>query len=229
MPPGKESTDRASQPKGLTIDDLSEFVFEILNVKFEECIGVDFYTGRYDTREIMFKSEVDTTKYIITEPMVFKEHEIVTKKMLNDVTKVTFKNVPMYVPDEEIIHLCGIYGTVQNNKVYWEKQRVTTSTKRGILVSPIRYVLMNLNNGSMFKNFYWMEGPMSGDPGRRITVLHQGQAKQCSHCFLTASTGCKGAGNGRACFSANGERAKMSVYMEALKITTGYVYNSIIN
>ena len=113
----------------------------------------------------------------------------------------------MYVPDEEILHLCGVYGTVQDIKVYWETQRVTTSTKRGILVSPTRYVLMNLNNGSKFNNFYWMEGPMAGDPGRRITVLHHGQTQQCSHCFLTATTGCRGASNGRACQAANGERA----------------------
>ena len=63
---------------------------------------------------------------------------------------------------------------------------------------------------------------MAGDPGRRVTVLHHGQAQQCSHCFLTASTGCKGAGNGRACSKTDQVRAKMSTYMYALKTTTGY-------
>ena len=144
IPYGKDPRDPANQPKGLNIDDLSKLVFEFINVKFEECHGVDFYTGRYDTREIVFKPEVDTTKYITTEPLEFKQHEIVIKKMLNEATKVTFRNVPIYVPDEEILHMCGVYGTVQDNKVYWEKQRVTTSTKRGILVSPTQYVLMNL-------------------------------------------------------------------------------------
>ena len=63
---------------------------------------------------------------------------------------------------------------------------------------------------------------MGGDPGRRITVLHHGQTQQCSHCFLTASTGCKGAVNGRACSKTDQIRAKMSTYMQALKTTTGY-------
>ena len=218
----KDNDGEIIQPKSLTIDDLSEFVFEILNVQFDECVGVDFFTGRYDTREILLKPQVDTSKYITKEPLVYKQHEITIKKMLNGATKVTFKNVPMYVPDEEILHLCGIYGTVQDNKVYWEKFRVTTSKQKGVLLSPTRYVLMNLNNGAMFNNFYWMEGPMPGDPGRRVTVLHHGQKQQCSNCFLTASSGCKGAGNGRACAAANVERAKMSSYMEALKISTGY-------
>ena len=143
-------------------------------------------------------------------------------KMLSDVTKVTFKNVPFSVPDEEILHLCGIYGTVVDNRVYREQLRITTSKKKGILLSPNRFVLMNLNNGAKFHNYYWMEGPMAGDSGRRITVLHPGQTQQCSHCFLTASTGCKGAGNGKACLQTGTERAKMSNYMQALKNNTGY-------
>ena len=170
----------------------------------------------------MLKPEVDSSKYITCEPIVYKDHEITVKKMLNDVTKVTFRNVPMYVPDEEILHLCGVYGTVVDNRVYWEKMRITTSSKKGVLTSPTRYVIMNMNNGASFNNFYWMEGPMSGDPGRRITVLHHGQRQQCFNCLRTAISGCKGAGNGRACVKANGERAKMSNYMEALKATTGY-------
>ena len=37
--------------KNLTFDDVSELIFEIINIQFEECIGVDYFTGRYDTRE----------------------------------------------------------------------------------------------------------------------------------------------------------------------------------
>ena len=66
---------------------LSEYVFDILDYKFEveEYVGVDN----------LLKSELDYTKYISTEPMVFKEHKIMVKKMLNDGTKVTFRNVLM--------------------------------------------------------------------------------------------------------------------------------------
>ena len=159
------STETTSEVKSLTFDDISELIFETLNIQFEECVGVDYFTGRYDTREILLKPEVDATKYITAEPIKFKDHDITVKKMLIDVTKVTFKNVPMYVPDEEILHLCGIYGTVVEDKVHWEQLRITTSSKRGVLVSPTRYVIMNLNNGASFNNFYWMEGPMAGEVG----------------------------------------------------------------
>ena len=33
---------------------------------------------------------------------------------------VTFKNVPLNVPDEEIIHLCISYGSSVENKVHYE-------------------------------------------------------------------------------------------------------------
>jgi hypothetical protein len=168
-------TNEVINPKYLTMDDISELIFDIINIKFEECVGVDYFTGRWDTKEIMMKPGVDTSNFITTEPITFKSHEIIVRKMLNDVTKVTFKNVPMYVPDEEILHLCGMYGTVVDNKVCWERLKISTSTTKGFLVSPTRYVMMNLNNGSALNNFYWMEGPMAGDPGRRVTVLHHGQ------------------------------------------------------
>ena len=218
----RDNGDIIHKPRNLSFDDISEFIFETLSIQFEDCIGVDLNTGRYDTREIIMKPGVNTDIYITKEPLIFREHEMSVTKMLNDVTKVIFKNVPMYVPDEELLHLCGVYGTVTDNKVHWETQRITTTTKKGILVSPTRYVMMNLNNGAMFNNFYWMEGPMASDPGRRITVLHHGQTQQCSNCFLTATTGCKGVGNGFACAKAGVPRAKMSAYMLALKTKTGY-------
>ena len=149
-------------------------------------------------------------------------HEVNVVKRISDVVKVTFKNVPLSVPDEEILHLCGVYGNVTENEVYRDQIKITTSKQKGFLLSPTRYVYMNLNAGSEFKNYYWLEGPMEGDIGRRITVLHSGQTQQCSNCFLNASTGCKGLGNGKACSDSGTPRAKMTSYMQAIKMETGY-------
>ena len=208
--------------KNLSFDDVSELIFETLGFQFEDCIGVDYYTGRYDTREVHLKSNVDPSKYITREPVVFMNHEVTVSKMITDVVKVVFKNVPLYVPDEEILHLCGYYGNVVDNKVHKEQLRIVTSKKNGLLLSPTRYVLMNLDCGASFRNYYWLEGPMANDGGRRITVLHAGQAQQCSNCLLTVSSGCNGAGNGKACAAIGTPRAKMNVYMQALKVETGY-------
>ena len=59
-----------------------------------------------------------------------------------------------------------------------------------------RYVNMKLTPDKQFKNFYWLEGPLEGDRGSRITVLHAGQEKECSH-FLRREVDCPGAGVGK--------------------------------
>ena len=65
---------------------------------------------------------------------------------------------------------------------------------------------------------------MSGDQGRRVLVLHNGQTSQCSHCLKKAGPGgCPAGGNGRACNTMGTPRAKMLNYMLSLKAQLGYV------
>ena len=78
-----------------------------------------------------------------------------------------------------------------------------------------------MNPGYQFENFYWMEGPLAGDTGCRITVLHNGQVQQCSHCLKRANL-CPGGGNGKSCESLKTPRGKMSDYMSYLKERHGY-------
>ena len=204
--------------KTLTEIDLSEFLFEVMNLKMEDCEGIGLRSYRYDTKEVKLKRGVDPTPYLTTTPVVFKDHEIIVQKQLNNVTRVSFKNVPFSIPDEEIVHLCTRYGEPIGNKVTYEKN---SKVARG-LAGSTRYVDMKMNPGVQFENYYWMEGPLSGDLGCRITVLHNGQIQQCSHCLKRANL-CPGGGNGRACESLKTERGKMSDYMLYLKEKHGYV------
>ena len=66
-----------------------------------------------------------------------------------------------------------------------------------------------------------MEGPLSGDQGCRITVLHNGQVQQCSHCLMRANF-CPGGGNGRACERLKTPRGKLADYMKYLKEKHNY-------
>ena len=203
--------------KTLTEADISELFFDIIKLKIDDCEGIALRTYRYDTKEIKLKRGTDPTPYLITSPITFKGHEITIKKQMNNLTRVTFKNVPFNIPDEEIINLCQIYGEPLNNKVNYERPTLNT---RGVPGSS-RFVEMKLNPGAQFENYYWMEGPLAGDLGCRITVLHNGQVQQCSHCLRRANL-CPGGGNGKACESLNTARGKMSDYMSYLKEKVGY-------
>ena len=201
----------------LNESDLSEFFFDVLNLKVEDCLGIALRTHRYDTKEIKLKQGVDPTPYLSGGSILFKGHEISVKKQMNNLTKVTFKNVPFNIPDEEIINLCHIYGEPINNKVYYENP---TRNTRGIPGST-RYVEMKMKPGVQFENYYWMEGPLCDDQGCRITVLHAGQVQQCSNCLKRAQS-CPGGGNGKACETLKTPRGKIGDYMRYLKERFNY-------
>ena len=205
--------------KSLTFDDLGELIFDVLKIKVDECISFDYNTGRYDSKQIKFKPGVSLDNYVFTSPIIFKDHEITTKKQLNNITRVTFKNVPLNVPNEEIINLCLCYGKPVENHVYHE---VLMNAKNKGHTGSTRYVDMEFVKGMSMENYYWLEGPLQGDQGRRVLVLHSGQTPQCSNCLKKGNSGCPAQGNGKICTEMKTPRAKMNNYMNSLKIKVLY-------
>ena len=133
------------KPKSLTFDDLGELIFDILKVEPKECLTFDYNSGRYDTKEIKLKPGIDASKYTTTEPITYKDHLVTVNKQLSNITRVTFKNVPLNVPDEEIIHLCLCYGAPIDMKVHYET--LTNPRNKG-MASSTRYVDMLMNQGA---------------------------------------------------------------------------------
>ena len=161
---------------------------------------------------------VPVHEIIARSPVTFKEHNVTVSQQRLNITRVTFRYVPLNVPDEEIINLCLTYGKPVDNVVFYE--RLSNPRNKGHTGST-RFVDMELNEGMTFNNYYWLEGPLSGDQGRRILVLHSGQDQQCSNC-LGHSSHCPANGNGKLCTEMKTPRAKMSSYMNGLKISVGY-------
>ena len=130
------------------------------------------------------------------------------------------------IPDEEIINLCLVYGQPQG----WVTREKLTNNKDKGKIGSNRSVDVLLSEGSAFENFYWLEGPLPGDQGRRITVTHQGQPQQCSNCFSydipkygkPLSARCPAQGNGNACKMMGTPRARMNPYMKELEKLVGY-------
>ena len=160
---------------------------------------------------------MDPNKYITKELISYKNHLIDVRSMSGSITRVTFKNVPFNIPDEEIINLCECYGEPINNQVSYEK---ASSNTRGVAGS-VRYVEMNMVPGKQFENYYWMEGPLESDRGCRITVLHTGQVQQCSHCLRRADS-CPGGGVGKICEKKGTAKGLISDYMKHLKLHHNY-------
>ena len=207
-----------TKPRPLTFEDLGEFLFDTLEINPTDCVTFNFSTGRYDQREIKFKPGVDTNPFLREPAVTFKNHSISVRKQRQGVVKVTFKNVPLNVPDEEILNLCNSYGKPVGN-VYYEKLQ---NIRGFVLTGSTRFVDVEMEQGISFENYYWLEGPLPGDIGKRIVVLHNNQPPQCSHCLRRAGLGCPAMGNGKACERTGTGRARMNEYMESLKKKIGY-------
>ena len=94
---------------------------DVVKLDVEDCAGLSLSTNRYDTKEINLKPGVEASKYTTKAPIVFKGHSITISQQQVGTTKVTFKNFPWNIPDEELINLCEVYGTPINNLVSYEQ------------------------------------------------------------------------------------------------------------
>ena len=145
--------------KPLSHDDLAELIFDILLINFNQCLEFKYSTGRYSVREVKFKPGVEISQFV-KNGIVFKGHDVFTKKQVNTLTKVTFRNVPFNISDEEAIELCKCYGTLVNNRVHYER---LFNTRNKVTMGGNRWVETEMRPGVCFNNFY---------TGCRDTVLH---------------------------------------------------------
>ena len=134
----------------LTYDELGELIFDIIKIDRSDCITFDYNTGRQDTKHIQLKPSVQIDQFVTPTPFLFKGYEVSVRKQLSNITRVTFKNVPLNVPNEEVLNLCKSYGTPLDNKVYYET--LTNNRNRGMQGST-RFVDMELGKGMSFMNY----------------------------------------------------------------------------
>ena len=215
-----------SKPMNLSELHMSQLITDTLKIPLANCIKLDSQTGRYNKRELLVKPDTDLTNALTSDtPKSFRQHEIRVTKISNAATKVIFKGVPIPVPDEELLHLCEHYGDLVDKKVTRQTIRLGNDTKHDIM-SSTRSVQVRLHPGKYLKNFYWLAGPNQGERGRRVTVLHDNQPPQCSHCFkcspppnhtLGPSQYCRGGGNGKLCKSLETVRTSMNAYIRSLR------------
>ena len=168
------SEGNVTRHRNLYFDEIGTFLFDVLKISPNDCLRYNYSTGRFDTKEVMFKPGVNLTPYL--GQFEFLEHEVTTRRQRSNVTKIVFKNVPLNIPDEEIVHLCESYGKPTDFIVHYEK---LTNHKNKGMVGGTRYMEVELFTGAALNTFYWMKGPLSGDTGSRVTVLHPGQVQQC--------------------------------------------------
>ena len=227
------STKSASAEPGkspMKNDDWGDLIFDAFGVKLEEVTGIGFNAGNKSViaAEVHLKKEIDTTKYV-GEIKVFNGMTFTATEEENASTKVTFKGVPLTVPNEELYHLIRSYGgRVLEEKVHYEAYVHTTPKGVPIVVkSNTRYVQATFPPNKRMRRFYWLAGPLPKDPLRRIVAEHSGQlGRDCGHCLRNSADPidpCNYNGKTSACRKYFFEgRLTLSKYLKKLRDEDGY-------
>ena len=172
----------SSDKKSMNISDsqLGDFIFNELKLPVDDVLRLGFSTGHNDTKEILVKFSTDltniTTDHLTPPYHSYKDFKITISTLDDKTTKVTFINVPLSVPDEEIHHLSESYGKLTDGKVknvLVKQDGITKVTLPGAT----RTIDVQLHPGKQLRNYYWLTGPGQNDSGRRVTVLHSNQAR----------------------------------------------------
>ena len=164
-----EKEDDLKKTPFLTQKDILE-IFNKLNIKIDDIERCDIHS-RHDVKEVHFKDSVEVSSYL--GPMfVHNGWKIMTSSVKSSVTKVRFRNVPIYIPDEELFHLASFFGKVKDDFVTYEKHR--GDSLKG-LENGTRSIDIELDEGKTFMNYIWLAGPLSVDKVARVTITHEGQ------------------------------------------------------
>ena len=101
-----EKEDDTKKTAFLTQKDILD-IFMKLNIKIDDIERCDIHS-RHDIKEVHYKDGVDASSYL--GPMfVHAGWKIMTSSVKSSVTKVRFRNVPIYIPDEELFHLATFF------------------------------------------------------------------------------------------------------------------------
>ena len=110
--------------KSMNISDsqLGDFIFNDLKLPVDDVLQLGFSTGRNNSKEILVKYTTDvrniTTNNINPPHHLYKDYKITISTLDDKSTKITFINVPLNVPIEEIRHLCKVYGKLTDGTVH---------------------------------------------------------------------------------------------------------------
>ena len=95
------------------METISDYIFTELGINPDDVLEIDLNTGRYDCKQILLKPNIDTSKLTSEFPDTFNGYSINVTKLTETTTRIKFNNVPLEVPDEEILNLCSCYGKVE--------------------------------------------------------------------------------------------------------------------
>ena len=78
----------------IDLETIGEYICDKLGIRPEDVLELELNSGRYDTKQILLRPEVDSERYVIGFPDIFKVYEVTVTKLTVNKTKVYLNMSP---------------------------------------------------------------------------------------------------------------------------------------
>ena len=214
--------------KPLSQLDWGELLFNSCGINPGDIRGVDFAAGGALNCEVKLTDNADITSYVGISGS-YKNYNYNTLGPAEAEVLVTFKGVPLEVPDIEIIWLLKSYGYKPSPEGVRHSPASVTSLDKEVsckaLESTTRSIRATPPTGRRLRGFYFWAGLQEADKPRKVSVDHKGRGpRQCPHCLKTAfeTFPCPFNAKGSACKRHGATRTSLAQYNKILREQDGY-------
>ena len=214
--------------KPLSQLDWGELLFNSCGINPGDIRGVDFAAGGALNCEVKLTDNADITSYVGISGS-YKNYSYNTLGPAEAEVLVTFKGVPLEVPDIEITWLLKSYGYKPSPEGVRHSPASVTSLDKEVsckaLESTTRSIRATPPTGRRLRGFYFWAGLQEADKPRKVSVDHKGRGpRQCPHCLKTAfeTFPCPFNAKGSACKRHGATRTSLAQYNKILREQDGY-------
>ena len=205
----------------ISFDTMADFLFSHLQIDPNTCTTYNHSLSNPSTKELAFQPGFKIPNKYIDSWTITKgsnTYFITTKLQTGTKVRLVFRECPLSIPDDEILHIARTFCNPTDDIVYYEQM----NSKGKSIRSGTRYLEVELKPGVVLPTYFWLEGPLDGDRASRVNVSHSGhQVRQCYHCLEIGSR-CSFHGSGKACKDSTTIRARVSDYKLKLEGRYGY-------
>ena len=95
----------------LSFDATADFLFSTLNIDPASCLAFNHSLGNSNTKELSFKPGVSIDSYVGTYNINQGQStfSITTRKQQSSTVRLTFRNCPLNIPDQELLHIATTF------------------------------------------------------------------------------------------------------------------------
>ena len=209
--------------------DWGELIFKSCGIVPKDTKGIDFQAGGTLNCEIKLTEGADLAKYA-GKSGKFHNFNFNTLGPAEAEVTISFKGVPLSVPDVEIIHLLKAYGYKPSKEGVLHSPVPVTSLDPEVSCNADESITRSIRatppTSKRLRAYYFWAGLQEADLPRRVTVDHKGRGpRQCPHCLKSSQDPfpCPCNGKGSACKKHNpAKRTSLAQYNKILREQDGY-------